>query len=331
MTAALFRERIMSRDPDNPPKPGAGGPNPASTDAFMRALEAFQKGDEANNPEQMEAAALKALELAAEEAEKNPSPSLVLKQEAGAREARGDWAGAEACYRKVLALEEATGNDGLICKAHYDLSRLFLLLGELDKAEASARAATAAVRQGGHFPLLVMALENEATCALRREDYARALAAASQAVAAVEPGRMFDRMRAGALMTRARCRLPSGDLAGAESDLEACKPLLLDRELSPFFAGLHSRVAIWWELTAAVRSEKSDLAGACEAWAEAVKSRRHVASLGHVAGPHTLATLARALRSLGEACDAAGKPDEGKAATAEAERIWSELGLPESR
>jgi tetratricopeptide (TPR) repeat protein len=316
-------------NPDNPRGPAQSEGNSASMNALLRALEAFQRGVSANNAEQVEAAALDALAVAAEEAEQNPTPALQSKQEAAEREAHGDWAGAEACYRKVLALEELTGNAGLVCKAHYDLSRLFLLIGDLDRADACARAATAAARQANVFPVLVMALENQAMCALRRSDHAGALAAASEAVTAVEPGRMHDGIRAGAWVTRARCRMASGDLAGAESDLAACKPILLDHKISPIFAGFHSRAAGWWEVTAESRTRNGDVRDACEAWAEAAKCRRHVASLPQVSGPYTLAALARALRRLGEGFEAAGKPEESKATMAEALRIWCELGLPE--
>ena len=120
-----------SGNSDNPPTPAENERKSASMDALLRALEAFQQGVSANNSEQVEAAALNALGAAAEEAEKNPTPELELKQEAAECEAHGDWAGAEACCRKVLALEEAAGNGGLRCKAHYDLSRLFLLIGDL--------------------------------------------------------------------------------------------------------------------------------------------------------------------------------------------------------
>ena len=265
---------------------------------------------------------------AAEQAEKNPTPQLVLKQEAGECEARGDWAGAEVRYRKVLALEQATGNDGAISKAHCDLSRLFLLVGDSKQADAYARAATAAARRAGVFPLLVMTLENLAGCALRRSDRAATVEAASEAVTVVKPGRMYDGMRGWAWVTRARCRLACGDIAGAESDLAASRPILLDKELSPIFAGAHSRTAAWWEVTAAVRGNRGDLPGACEAWEEAVRTRRHVASLSHVAGPHTVAALARALRHLGQASEAAGKPEDSQAAMAEATRIWCELDVP---
>jgi len=317
------------QQPDDPSKRAGDAPDPASTDALLRALDAYQKGTLANNAEQVEAAALDALRIAAEQAEKNPSPELLFKMEAGDCEARGDWAGAEACYRKVLSIQEAAGNFALIFKAHHELGRLFLLVGDLEKAETCARAATAAARQTDLFALHVIALQNQANCALRRLDYAGALEAASEAVALVEPGRLQDRRRASALVTRARCRLASGDFEGADSDLAACKPILLEQDVSPMFAGVHSDAAAWWEVAAGIRAHHRDLAGAVEAWTQAVNGRRHVASLGHVSGPHTSAALARALRHLGEALHAAGQPEEGQTALAEAQQVWREIGLPE--
>ncbi len=295
----------------------------------MRGLEAYQQSAEAGNSEQMEASALEMLATAAEDAERNPTPQLTLKMEAGDCEHRGDWQGAEACYRKVLALEESTGNHAAICKAHYDLSNLFLLLGDLEKADACAGAATAGARQSGMFTLLVMTLEPQTSCALARSDFAGALEAVSQALAAIEPGRVFDGLRAGAWVTRARCRMACGDWPGGESDLDASKPILLGGDRSPIFAGFHSRAARWWELTAVARAHKGDLEGACQAWAEAIRIRRQVSGLCHVAGPYTMAALARALTGSSKALELAGKTDDAKAASGEAHRIWCELGVRE--
>jgi len=316
-------------DANNAPSPSEPEPNSGSMDKFVRGLKAYQDGVSAGNAEQIEAAALDVLAAAAEQAEKNPTPQLTLRQEAGECEARGDWVGAEARYRKVLALEEATGNHGLITKAHLDLSKLFFLIGDLERADACAQAATAAARQAGVFPLLVMALENQVSCALARSDVAAALKAASEAVVAVEPGPLHDGLRAGAWVARARCRMAAGDWSGGESDLAASQPILLGQAVSPLFAGSNSRAAGWWEVTARVRAHHCDQPGAWQAWAEAVRIRRHVASLGHVAGPYTLAALARALRGSGEALEAAGNSDDAKAAITEAQRIRCELGLPE--
>ncbi len=295
----------------------------------MRELGAFQQSAEAGNNEQMEASALAIFAAAAEDAEKNPTPQLTLKMEAGGCEGRGDWQGAEACYRKVLALEESTGNHGAISKVHYDLSNLFFLLGDLEKADAWARTATAVARQSGIFTLLVMALGQQASCALARSDFAAALEAASEALAVIEPGRVFDRLRAGAWVARARCRMACSDWSGGESDLAASQPILFTSDISPIFAGFHSRAARWWEVTAVARTHKGDLEGACEAWSEAIRIRRHVSGLSHVAGPYTMAALARSLTGSSNALELAGKTDDAKAAAAEAHRIWRELGVGE--
>jgi hypothetical protein len=122
--------------------------------------------------------------------------------------------------------------------------------------------------------------------------------------------------------------MASGDWAGAERDLVASKLLLLNSAVSPLLAGAHGRVAQWWEATAENRAHKGDLEGAHEAWEEAVKTRRHVASLAHVSGPYTLASLAYALEQLGRTYEAAGKSGEASTALEESRRIRSELSLP---
>ena len=279
----------------------------------------------------MEAAALDALLIAAEEAEKNPTPQILLKQEIAERETRNDWPGVESLYHKVLALEEATDNHALITKAHLDLSRLFFLLGDLDRAEASAKAATTAARSSGIGVLLCMTLENQVRCALCRAEVAIALELASESVALTETDGILAGQRAAAWVTRAECRLFNGDVAGAESDLLAARPELIDKPISPLFAGLHNRVAKWWEVMGQLRAQQSDLAGACDAWKQAVKTRRHITSLPQVAGPYTLAALARALSHLSRALASAGDDNGSETASTEAPQIWSGMGLPQPR
>jgi tetratricopeptide (TPR) repeat protein len=319
---------MSSPEDSSAPEPSGAQPDQAFMEEFGRSLQAYQKALSDRNHEQVEAAALEILATAAEHAEKHPTPQLTLQQEASTCLARGDWTGAESCYRQVLALEEPTANFSAITKAHWDLSNLFFLLGNFEKASQSAQAATAAARPAAISVLLVMALENQASCALARSDVPSAVQAASEAVAIVEPGPLQDCARAGAWVMRARCRIASGDWPGGESDLAASKPILLDRATSPILAGWQRRTAAWWEVTARVRANQGDLDGACHAWAEAVRIRRHVASLPHVEGPYALAALARALAGSGEAMEAAGDLENAQAALTEAERIRSELGLP---
>jgi hypothetical protein len=76
-------------------------------------------------------------------------------------------------------------------------------------------------------------LEQQAGCALARSNFAAALDAASEAVAAIEPGRVFDKLRAGAWVARARCRMACGDWSGGESDLAASQALLFGSNTSP--------------------------------------------------------------------------------------------------
>jgi tetratricopeptide (TPR) repeat protein len=313
--------------PDSAPGSETGNCKKSPPPGFLNAIEAFQKGAESNNAEQMEAAALKALAIAAAAAEKNPTPDLILLQQAADCETLGDWTTAEAKHREVLKLAEDAGQPASIASAYYHLSKLFQLIGDVSRAEDCAERGLASARQAQTFPLQVMALSQKTGCALSRADYAAALLAANESVAVIEPGRMHDLMRAGALVTRARCRLGCGDLAGCQSDLCAAKPVLVNAGTSPLFAGSQSRTAGWWEVTARARAQEGDLNGACDAWSEAVQKRRHVHSLSHVTGPHTLAALARALGKLAEALDAAGRIDSAKTSQAEAQMIWGELGL----
>ena len=292
---------------------------------FLQAINSFQQATDSNNTEQMEAAALAALEIGMAEAEKNPAPKILLRHEAAECAARGNWSATEACYRKLLTLEEADGNAGLIAKVHLDLSRLFFLRGDLDCAEASAKAATCAARDADNSPMLCVMLENQVLCALHRSDNARALAFAEEAVAITKTERIFDNLRAGAWVARAQCRLAIGDVTGAESDLLSARPMIIDKPISPLFAGLHGRVAKWWEVTAELRAHQGDHRSACEAWVEAVKTRRHIASLPQVAGPHTLAALARTLSRSSKAYQVAADPAAAESALDEARCIYSQI------
>ena len=306
-------------------------PNPIN-----KALEVCQKAMAGNNFEQAEAAAVDLLNRAAEWAEQHPTPESELTNKAWECEARGDWAGAEAAYRDRLALEEKTNDPGMLAKAHQDLSRLLSLVGDAGQAEQHAQAAVEAARRVHLWPITLMALEGLARCALRRSDYAGALRAAAEAIAAIEPELAATSPLAGtrqlhnrALALQARCRVALGDLAGAERDLAASQPTLREHEVSTIFAGRLAQAAEWWETSAQLAACKSDPEGAAAAWIKAAHYRRLITSAGQLSRPRTLAALAGTLRHLGQALEAAGRPVEAQAALAEAKNIRCELGLPE--
>ena len=170
---------------------------PAPDDAFIRAITAYSAAAEQGNAEQLESAALEVFTLAVQRAEKNPSPDLALTKEAAACEERGDWPGAESRYRQLVAMAEASARLPQLSQANLKLCQLFLLLERFDAASEYAASASAAARRADISSLLVVALQTQAICALRRSELAGALQAATEAVGLVEAGRQHDHLRAG--------------------------------------------------------------------------------------------------------------------------------------
>jgi hypothetical protein len=265
--------------------------------------------------------------FAADEAEKNPTPDLLLMQTADECEARGDWVGAEKARQEVLVLQERSGNLGLIAKAHLDLSGFWSLLGKSDAARTAALAATAAARRAELDVLISMTLGNEAECALKNDDVSSALTAAAEAVQLIEPGKLYDHMRARALLTRARCLLASGDLAGAERDLDASRELLRARWKSAIAAGPISAEARWWEVNGSLEAKKGHGSTAVESWKQAVEKRRQITQSPFIGGPRAMAALARSLQELADALTRIGDSTGAETVFAEARQIRREIGL----
>src|ERR1041384_1634036 len=152
----------------NPPnsnqnEPGKNSPrkhenDPALEAEFTKALAAWTQATAAGQAEQAEAAALQMFRRAAEEAERNPSPELLLMEQARACQERGDWGVAESIHRKLLAMAEISDEAprpkyGHIFKIQLDLCNLFLLQSEYPKARESAAAAVAAAPPADLPPL----------------------------------------------------------------------------------------------------------------------------------------------------------------------------------
>jgi tetratricopeptide (TPR) repeat protein len=311
--------------------PSAGETDPASLAQFQNIIESWSEAKSTGRDQEAEGLAAEALIFAGAAAMEQPTPDQVLGQQAADCESKGDWAGAEQARRKVLGLREASGNPGLIAKAQMDLSSLLELLGRLDEAQGYARAATATARRTEISVLLSMALRNETACALKRSDVPSALAAAAQAVQAVEPGRMFDLERARSMVWRARCLLASGDRKGVEKDLAASRDVLAGIPASGIAAGTISGSASWWETRAELHAKDGDLAACAAAWRQAVERRRHVAQLPHVKGPYAQSSLAQALEGLGKSLSRAGDSAAANQASAEARAIRNQTGWPGSQ
>ncbi len=287
---------------------------------LQEVIGSWAEATSAGKTQEANAAAVQALVMAGWEALKNPTPSLLLQQEADDLEHKGDWSGAEAVRRKVLALQESAGDFG--AKAQLDLCRLLRVVGRGDEAWQFAVAATASARRTEMFPLIYMALENEALCALDRVTLPEALAAASEAVQIIEPGKLNELMRASALTTLARCLLAANDSAGAERQLllgwELLKARSSDRMLLP---GPIRALANWWEVKSQLEERQGDLGGARATITRAIEFRR----LSD--GPYNLCALARALERLGEISRASGDFAGEELALSEATSIRKDLKL----
>jgi tetratricopeptide (TPR) repeat protein len=315
---------LMSDDPkgpDNRAPLSDTAPDAVFMKEFEKVIQSYAEAVTDDKPEEAQNAAMQALLMAGEEALKNPAPSLLLKQEAGDCEDKGDWAAAEVAYRKVLALEESSGNFGMIAKAQMDLSRLLRLLGRLDEAWQFACQATVAARRTEIFPVLVMALNNESLCALDRGDYAAALKAAAEGVQVIEPGKMYELMRAQSLVTRARCLLVTGDPAGADLDLTSSWETLKARFGSASMPGPTWALANWWQVKSQLEEKRSNVGAAREAMAKALESFRQLQ------GPYALFAVARALERVCALSSLGGDPIEAERASTEAKAIRRDLHI----
>jgi len=192
-------------------------------------------------------------------------------------------------------LEESSGGLGLLAKAQLDLCQLLRVVGRGDEAWQFAVAATASARRTEMFPLIYIALENEARCALDRASLPEALAAASEAVQVIEPGKLNELIRESALTTLARCLLAANDSAGAELQLLQSWELLKERSGDGMLLpGPIRALANWWEVKSQLEERQGDLGGALAAITRAMEFRRLCE------GPYGLCALARVLERLGE-------------------------------
>jgi hypothetical protein len=318
----------MSNVPENPSQgQSAEGTDQPFLKEFERAIQSFAEATEAGKPEEAHQAALNALMMAAAEAAKNPTPDLELAEKAGECENAGDWAAAEAAYRQLIAMREQSGNPGLIAKAQMDLSRLLRLLGRLDQAWELASAASASARATEVSPLIAMALENQALCALDRGDSNQALEAASQAFGVLKPGKITAHLRARALIHRAECLLVCADVQGSERDLNSSWELL-EEWRSPMLPGPTVTLSKWWDVRAQLDLRNGDLSQAAEALTRAINYRRNGIAMHGAASPYAAAALGKLLEASGKVAQRRGDSTAALDAISEARLLREQAHLP---
>ncbi len=284
--------------------------------------------DAANAGKDKEAqqAALTLLMMASAKALKDPSDDWVLAYEAARFVDAGDWVGAEAAYRKLLALREQEGRAGMIAHVQFDLSRLLRHLGRLEEAWGYACAATEVGRREDLPSLTVMMLENEALCALERKEVLRALASVKEALSLLKQERMQNGVRMRMLTIRAQCLLESGDAAGAERDVVSARKLEADSPFAQTGGALVGR-ARRWEIQAELQIRRGDLSGASDSLKELIALRRKMAEGCGPPTPYALAAQARALERFAVISKRLGNVTEGRKALSEAKTLRKQAHL----
>ncbi len=274
---------------------------------FERLLQAYKEAQESDDIKLSETIILQLFAIAQEEAERNPTKRGRLIEEAQEHEEAARWEQAEAAYFQALALAETEGIAGMISKSHYDLGRLYEILGKTDNALQQAGAALKSARKANMEPLVLMALTIIFRCHLLKGDVASAAVVADEAVLIMPPDKIYDTQRAGALMIRAQCRLEQHQIAQAGEDLNVVWKILEPRAESVIFAGIRSGLANWWELNARIKTHLKDFGGAAQAMSKAVEIRRTVSELPHISGPYKHYALAEALKEYSVALMAIGE------------------------
>jgi tetratricopeptide (TPR) repeat protein len=194
----------------------------------------------------------------------------------------------------------------------------------LDDAWEFARGASDSARRTELYPLIWMALENEALCALARGDTAAALAAASEALRGIEPGKMADLIRAQALTLHAQCSMACGDLETAERGLQASWEILGSRKFSSMHVGPVVALARWWEVQAELEVHKGNPGKAAAALKQAIEHRQEGFNRSCNPSPHAFAALARTFERLAHVMRLTGDSESEQQALGEAQGLWFE-------
>lgn len=262
------------------------------------------------------------------EAERWAQAALVIARARGERHAelrarnyqgaialeRGDGDAAEPHFAAALELARLLEDHAAEARSLNNLGIIANLRGDPHAALASYQLALAAYQQAGWVRGMAETQHNIGISWRDVGDYARALAAAEEAVRLAERQVRDEALAAQAVVGRAELHLLAGDaeLAGAELALAAAT---YERLRHP--VGL----AEVWRLQAGVARAGGDLAGATALLSRASELAR---------GQGSAHTLAEIERDLGAALAAAGDHTGAKAARERAAALYRRLGAVKS-
>lgn len=310
------------------PPLGPDSTKPEEAARFAGLIGIYEDALRENRTEDAENAMLEILELAAEWADNDHSPEIRLKEEATHCENRGDWEGAEAAYRRMVALADAGPHPLQQCRDRYELAVFLTLVGRNEEALREAQVAAAFARQVDLRPLIAMALECVANCALAVGRIEEARRAAEESLTCLGTDPLFSLQRARGLILRARCAVASNVETAAESDLDEAWQILAPLSNSWIMAAGRGGLAAWWSCTARLRQRQGDREGAEAAAGAAVERWRRLGGLPHLEGVYVRNALAQSLHFHGQTLADAGLPYQAEEAFAESRDIRKALRLP---
>jgi ATP/maltotriose-dependent transcriptional regulator MalT len=209
-----------------------------------------------------------------------------------------------------------------------DLSRLYCHTGNMEAAWKYAQAATAAARKTELYPVMVMALENQASMALEMNEPAAALAAAAEAVEVIEPGKMSENMRGRALAYHAECLVRTGDVTAAEERLQEGWKMLAPGSTSKMLPGPVLALAKWWEVKACIETAKGAIESAAESISCAIEFRRMGLQRAVQPIPYGTAAMARTLETMASVSSDLGNEARAQQAREEAKEFRKLSHLP---
>jgi tetratricopeptide (TPR) repeat protein len=247
--------------------------------------------------------------------------------EARACEAAGEWAGAEAKYKQILALPDLAQVHRY--KAHADLSALCALLARHAEALEHAHQATAAARAEQMDVLVGMALRGEVIRLLQVDRAAQALPLVEESLAHLGDDSKFGLLRARHFVLRAGCRQRLAEYDEAQRDLDRAFVLYRPRDDDAIAIGVQSDLATAWSIQARLRTAAGDADGAIDAWRKAVEKARFAdeSPLPNASSVHSKSAIALMLGGLAEALAAAGDLESAAAARTEREDVLRAIGL----
>ncbi len=301
---------------------------------FTNILERFQKAMVAHNPEDVANATENVFALMEQRhLERKQSTQDLMSEEAMELEAAGDWAGAEATYRKILDLP---GIDvPKVWEIHSKLASLLRLVGHPSEAIAHARIATATARKLDLVSAQVMAIQSESRLLLEMGLPETAMPLLEEALDLVNQDAIFEGMRPGLLVQRAKCNLTMGDMtqqtrATVQKDLDLAFAQMAPMADAKIVTGIQATLADYWFAMSMLHFQTHSPDLALESVQKTLTLWEEIHEQPHSRGVFTLFSVSDALSKVSDAMLKCGRDAEAAQMKARCLQIRHGLKLPTS-